>query len=359
MRHLEMGHIIIIVVSLLLMVGGVTYVAHRTSQWLGIVPAASYIIFFLFFLTIVGSMGSSWYITGTRPIQHWVVVYGCYAAGFLLTLIFVLFMVDLVTIPFREMNIIWKGVVAYGITILMMCFCSLSAMRPRVTEIHVPIKGLEKQMRLAQLSDMHIGHFRGASWLRGVVEKVNASNPDAVVITGDIFESHYNLTEEVMDELKGLSAPIFFVAGNHDKYVNLLRIKDMLRKGGVRVLENELVEFHGLQIAGTDLNEVSEVIDAMGINLNKPCVLLRHYPNGIQEAVDHGVDLVLAGHTHGGQLFPVTAINRITFQYNKGLYKVGDGYVYTSEGAGTTGPPLRFETKSEIAMITLVPSGIK
>lgn len=358
MRHLEMGHILILVAGLAVMVGAVVYVAHRTSQWLGLLPAASYIIFFLFFLSIVGAMGSSWYVNGTKPVEHWVVIYGCYAAGFMLNLIFVMLLTDLITVPFHEMRVVWKGIAAYGLTITFTVLSSVSAMRPVVREIHVPVRGLDHSMRLAQLSDLHIGHFRGAKWLGGVVDQVNAQNPDAVVITGDIYESHYNLTEDVVGELKRISAPVYYVAGNHDKYVNLLRVKDMLRKVGVHVLDNELEELNGLQIAGTGLENVVDVIGSIGIDPNRPCVLLRHYPNGIQEAVDHGVDLVLAGHTHGGQLFPVTAINRFAFDYNKGLYMVGNGYVYTSEGVGTTGPPMRFETKSEIALIILTPSGL-
>jgi len=359
MKIFGMGHIVAIVLSLLFMVGAVTYVAHRTSQWLGLIPTASYIIFFIFFLSIVGAMGSSWYINGTSPFQHIATLYGCYAAGFLLTLIFVMFMIDLLTVPFHEMHIVWKGITTYGITIALTILCCISAMRPRISEIHVPIRGLEQQMRVAQLSDMHLGHFRGAKWLDGVIQKVNDHEPDIVVITGDIFESHYNLTDTMFERLRNIKAPVYFVSGNHDKYVNLLRIKDMLRKVGVHVIDNELAEYNGLQIAGTGLEEVSEVIESIGINPKRPCILLRHYPNGVDEAIDHGVDLVLSGHTHGGQLFPVTLINKIGFKYNKGLYKVGKGYIYTSEGAGTTGPPLRFETHSEIALITLVPSGLK
>ena len=357
MRHLEMGHVVLLVFGLAIMIGAVIYVAHRTSQWLGLLPTASYIIFFLFFLTIVGTMGSSWYVNGVKPIEHWAVIYGCYAAGFMLTLIFVMLFVDLITIPLHDMKIVWKGVVTYGLTVVLTLFCAISAMRPGVKEIHVPISGIDREMRLVQLSDAHLGHFRGAKWLRGVVEQINRCQPEAVVVTGDLFESYYNLTDEVIGELKKISVPIYFVNGNHDKYVNLLRINDMLKKAGIHVLNNELAEFDGLQIAGVGLEEVSDVIDAIGINPNRPCVLLRHYPNGVEDAIKHGADLVLAGHTHGGQLFPVTLINRLAFDYNKGLYKVKDGYIYTSEGAGTTGPPLRFETKGEITLITLVPSG--
>lgn len=359
MRHLEMGHIVLLIVGLAVMISAVIYVAHRTSQWLGLLPVASYIIFFLFFLSIVGAMGSSWYLNGTKPIEHWVVIFGCYASGFMLTLILVTLFVDIVTFPLHDIKIVWKGIITYGVTALLTLFCSVSAMRPVVKEIHVPIRKLDHEIRLVQLSDMHIGHFRGVKWLRGVVGHVNSCQPDAVVITGDIFESYYNLTDEVVEELKNISAPIFFVAGNHDKYVNLLRIKDMLRKAGVHVLENELERFGDLQIAGTGLEQVADVIDAIGINPDLPCILLRHYPNGVEEAINHGVDLVLAGHTHGGQLFPVTLINRFAFDYNRGLYKVGDGYIYTSSGAGTTGPPLRFETKCEITLVTLVPAGLQ
>ena len=355
MRHITPIHIVMFVLCVSTMIGCVVYVAHRTTQWLGLPTVASYAIFFFLFITIVAAMGSSWYVNGTRSIQHWVVLYGCYAAGVFLTLIFTMFAVDLATLPFKGVPIFWKGVVTYGLTVVISLICFVKAMHVSVDEVEIPVKGLKSKMRVVQLTDLHLGHFRGKEWLHDIVSDVNALKPDIVVITGDIYESHYNLTDEVVDELLGIKVPVYYVAGNHDKYVNLLRIKDMLRRVGVRVLDNEVDERMGLQIAGTGLEEVKDVIDTMMIDGEKPCVMLRHYPNGAEVAVEHGVDLMLAGHTHGGQMFPVTLINHFGFKYNRGLYEVGNGYIYVSNGAGTTGPPMRFGTKSVISLVTLKP----
>lgn len=355
MRHFSAWHIIVLAASVAIMVGCVVYVAHRTAHWLGVLPAASYSIFLLFFLSIVGAIGSSWYVNGTKPVEHWAVIYGCYAAGVFLTLIFTMFAIDIVTIPFKNIPLMWKGVVTYGLTIVISLSCFVSAMHIGIDKVEVPIKGLKRQMHIIQLSDLHLGHFRGAECLREIVKEVNAQNPDIVVITGDIYESHYNLSEKVIGELLGVSAPIYYVAGNHDAYVNLLRVKDILKSAGVIVLDNQVEECKGIQIAGTGLEEVKDVINSMNIDATRPCIMLRHYPNGVDVALEHGVDLMLSGHTHGGQMFPITLINHFAFEYNKGLYKVGNGYIYTSNGTGTTGPPMRFGTKSVISSIKLIP----
>jgi len=355
MRHFAPAYIVMFVLGIAAMVGCVVYVAHRTTQWLALPAAASYTIFFLFFLTIVAAMGSSWYVNGTKPLQHWAVMYGCYAAGVFLTLIFTMLAVDLATLPFHGLPIVWKGIATFGLTVVISLLCFVTAMHVGVDKVEIPIKGIKNNVRIVQLTDLHLGHFRGREWLHEIVNEANAQNPDIVVITGDIFESHYNLTDEVVDELTGVKVPVYYVAGNHDKYVNLLRIKDMLKRVGVKVLDNEVDEYMGLQIAGTGLEEVKDVIDTMIIDKEKPCVMLRHYPNGVEVAVEHGVDLMLAGHTHGGQMFPVTLINHFAFPYNKGLHEVGNGYIYVSNGAGTTGPPMRFGTKSVITLVSLKP----
>ncbi|HYQ58264.1 MAG TPA: hypothetical protein VEP89_13065, partial [Draconibacterium sp.] len=144
-----------------------------------------------------------------------------------------------------------------------------------------------------------------------------------------------------------------------------------LREIGVTVLENEVTHFNQLQIIGLDHmrpdnrsqdkqeNEkrptIHSVLDELNLYPGKPTVLLHHSPDGIELANQHGVDLYLAGHTHNGQLFPFNFVVKMIYKYNKGLHDFKGTRIYTSQGVGTFGPPMRVGTKSEIVIFKLKP----
>jgi predicted MPP superfamily phosphohydrolase len=88
---------------------------------------------------------------------------------------------------------------------------------------------------------------------------------------------------------------------------------------------------------------------------SKPTVLLHHGPNGIKYDINAAVDLYLAGHTHGGQLWPATYVAKMMFEYNKGLHDYKGTQVYVSQGTGTFGPPMRVGTYSELTILNLKP----
>jgi len=105
--------------------------------------------------------------------------------------------------------------------------------------------------------------------------------------------------------------------------------------------------------AGENKGTIRAVLDTLEIDARLPSVLLHHSPDGIEFAVKKGIDLYLAGHTHGGQLFPVNFINDLLFQFNRGLTNHNGTRIFVSKGAGTFGPPLRVGTRGEITLIEL------
>jgi predicted MPP superfamily phosphohydrolase len=123
----------------------------------------------------------------------------------------------------------------------------------------------------------------------------------------------------------------------------------------VRVLRNEAVTIDGVQIVGLDYGgaaEVKENLARLPIDRSRYVILMFHQPDGVEEARAAGVDLMLCGHTHGGQFFPFTGINRLLWgKEYRGLHKYGGMHLFTSTGAGTWGPPMRLGTRSEIALI--------
>jgi predicted MPP superfamily phosphohydrolase len=263
------------------------------------------------------------------------------------------------------------GLTAISLALLVSIYGIWNSTNMKTSRIEIPIPGLKKEISAIHLSDIHIGHFRAKDFLGKIVDKTNSLDPDVVFITGDLFDGRINLTEENIQLLKHIKAPVFFVEGNHDIYTGVGEIKALLRKNDIHVLENEMVRWDGLQIVGLNHmiadhnsvnihasklgNTIQKVLQDLPIKKEEPSILLHHSPEGIQYASEHGINLYLSGHTHAGQLFPINFISDKLFEYNRGLHHFNGTHIYVSEGAGTFGPPMRIATKSEITLINLVP----
>lgn len=221
--------------------------------------------------------------------------------------------------------------------------------------------------RLVQLSDVHIGPLLGRDWLQGVVERVNALEPDAVVITGDLVDGSVEELAEHVAPLADLTGRegTFFVTGNHEYYAGADAWLAELRRLGVRPLRNERVEL-GRDGATFDLAGVDDV-NAFGAghgpdleraldgrDPTRELVLLAHQPRQFASAAAAGVGLQLSGHTHGGQIVPWNLFVRLQQPHVAGLTRRGQAQLYTSRGTGFWGPPLRVGAPPEITLLTLV-----
>ncbi len=223
--------------------------------------------------------------------------------------------------------------------------------------------------RIAQLSDMHLGPLLGGRFLESVVEKTNALRPDLIVITGDMVDASVRMLGKQLAPLSKLSARhgVVFVTGNHEYYSGALDWITFLRERGVRVLQNERVSL-GDTGASFDLAGLPDLHAGRSIPEHTPdmlrtldgrdpdraLVLLAHQPAAIEFAENHGVGLMLSGHTHGGQMWPFGALVSLVQPYVAGLYRHPDGtQVYVSRGTGFWGPPMRVGNPAEIASIVL------
>ena len=211
-------------------------------------------------------------------------------------------------------------------------------------------------MRLVQLSDIHVGSV-GAGFLKRVVEKTNALGADAVLITGDLMDPRGSFELDGFSVLNEIKAPVFFVTGNHERYADLDRVGELLKKTKMRWLRNESVELEGLQIIGIDDGEskdqVAKRLDGIDFEPEKFSVLMYHRPDGFEAAAERGVGLMLAGHTHNGQIFPFNFVVRLYFKRLKGLFKHKGSYLYVCPGTGTWGPRMQLASAREIVLINL------
>jgi len=154
-----------------------------------------------------------------------------------------------------------------------------------------------------------------------------------------------------------VKAPVYFTTGNHEYYAGLDEILALVARTKVQILRNEMVNAGNVQIVGIDNTHrdmIEDILARIRIDPNKFTILMHHRPVGLEAANRYGVDLMLSGHTHGGQFFPFIFFAKIIWRRARGVYKYKNTYLNTSMGIGTWGPPLRIGTSSEIVLIKVV-----
>ena len=236
----------------------------------------------------------------------------------------------------------------------------------RVKEISVHIPNLPdawKGRKIVQLSDVHLGIVHREAFMRDIVKKTNAANPEMVVITGDLFDGMDGDLNPLVRPLNDIKAEkgTFFITGNHETYLGVKEALNALKTVNVKILKNEVVDVDGLKVIGINYptleenEDVVQVLDSLRPQYEgKPNVLLYHAPTFIDEIKARGVNLELCGHTHKGQLFPFGYITSLVYKgYDYGLYTSGNYTLYTTTGAGTWGPPMRTGNHPEIVVVTL------
>jgi hypothetical protein len=227
-----------------------------------------------------------------------------------------------------------------------------------VKDVEVPITNLKEELSIVQLSDIHIGTIRNSAFMNKVVEKTNKLDPDVVVITGDVVDAASRLEPEMFSPFDKLRARVFFVTGNHETYEGIDNVYKLLDNSKIKILDNEVSSFDGIQIIGIEYSEnkthLKEKLSELNFDKNKPAILLYHSPSGMEYAKEYGIDLQLSGHTHAGQIFPFTLLSRIFFPKVRGLYDLDGMYLYVSPGTGTWGPYMRLGSRNEITLLKLV-----
>lgn len=253
-----------------------------------------------------------------------------------------------------------------------------NALRPvAVTSLSVPLARLPVALngvRIAQLTDVHIGPTLDGLWLQDVVARTNALHADAIVITGDLVDGSVEDLRSHIAPLAALQAPhgVYFITGNHEFYSGVEEWVAHIASMGIRVLQNEGVRLYprgadapALYLAGVD-DYHSDRFEGYRQDIpaalagwraeEEVVVLLAHQPAAIHEAAAHKVDLQLSGHTHGGQIYPFNYAVKLQQPYVRGLhtYPESDTQIYVSCGTGFWGPPMRLGTAAEITHITLM-----
>ena len=209
---------------------------------------------------------------------------------------------------------------------------------------------------IVQLSDIHIGSV-SVNFVKRIIDKTNALNPDLVLITGDLVDNYNESTQKAIGLLKNLKAPVLFVTGNHERYVGSDRVKKSLTASNVKVLNNQLTDYGQIQIIGIDYNDnekdVEQIVESLNVEDSKFCILMCHRPVKSEMLSRHGINLALTGHTHSGQIFPFNYIVGLFYPYLSGLQNHNNTYIYGTSGTGTWGPRMRLGSRNEIVLLKI------
>ncbi|MGV9250943.1 metallophosphoesterase [Streptomyces sp. NPDC003697] len=236
---------------------------------------------------------------------------------------------------------------------------------PRVKRVTVPLAKLPRAahgFRIAVVSDIHLGPVLGRGFAQKVVDTIDATQPDLIAVVGDLVDGSVKDLGPAAAPLARLRARhgAYFVTGNHEYFSGAEQWVEEVRRLGLHPLENARTEMPYFDLAG--VNDVEGESQGQGPDFGaalgdrdpaRACVLLAHQPVQIHEAVRHGVDLQLSGHTHGGQLWPGSLLAEAANPTVAGLERYGDTQLYVSRGAGAWGPPTRVGAPSDITVVEL------
>ncbi|MCH5313134.1 MAG: metallophosphoesterase [Helicobacter sp.] len=238
---------------------------------------------------------------------------------------------------------------------------------PPVKNVHLRLSNLKGTLRIAMITDVHIGKTLGREFLEQIVERINALNADIVVIVGDLVDDKIQYIKDDLEPLKYLKSAqgVYYVAGNHEYYHGIDPILKYLSTLNLHILHNTNIELENVNLAGvSDLaglrfGHIEPDIESAKKDLNphKPSILLSHQPKFTRLYDVSDFDVVLCGHTHAGQVFPLSFFVWLEQHYVYGLYHLPNTpkptQLYVSSGVGFWGPAIRFLAPSEIVCLTL------
>ena len=258
-----------------------------------------------------------------------------------------------------------------GLAVALSAYAIVEASRIEIVRVRIVTDRLPASvpsLRIAQITDLHLGLIHRNGKAREVAAIVALEHPDLFVSTGDLVDGQLDSVSALAEILRRIPAPRgkFAVLGNHEYYAGIDRAIAFTRKAGFTLLRDESVTIDdAVRLAGVDdpagarFGRSGGTSDAAVLG-NRPngrfTVLLKHRPQ-LDPATGGKFDLQLSGHTHHGQIFPFRLLTRLVFPLLAGDHPVpGGGILHVSRGTGTWGPPMRFLAPPEITIVDIVRS---
>jgi len=216
-------------------------------------------------------------------------------------------------------------------------------------------KPLEAPLTIVLASDLHIGYSNRRAELARWIDLINAENPSLVLFGGDIMDIQLRPLVEgnYAEEFHRLSAPAFTVLGNHEYIGGEEDAERFLKDAGIGLLRDSEVQVKGITLIGRDdrSNPDRMPLSQLADSLQGFSILLDHQPYHLEEAQEAGIDFQFSGHTHRGQVWPLSWFTDALFEKSWGYYRRGDTQYYVSSGLGIWGPKIRIGTRSEYLVL--------
>ncbi len=359
-------HLLIGIVFLLLYAALVYYIGWSGWRWLS--PKRSTALKMLYIAVLSVLAGA--FLLGQWFENIVLQVVGAYWMALFSLLLLVLPLVQITVLLLRLTRLprhrVEKasGVVALLVVAGFLAYGTFNAYSPvvRTYEVHIDKPNPHADaMTIAMAADMHFGPLSGRDHAKRMVEEINAMRPDLVLFPGDILDDAIRpyVEQGIPDLLRGIVAPLGVYAslGNHDKYEGPAQdIVEAIERGGITVLYDEVaVVGDALALIGrkdrSEANRLPLAELTANVDRSMPSILLEHQPYELDVAERAGIDLMVSGHTHRGQVAPGHLITQRLYELDWGYLRKGTMHAIVTSGYGFWGPPIRIGTRSEIVRI--------
>ena len=290
------------------------------------------------------------------------------------------------TLLFSRGSVISIGSVVVACAVATCLYGIFNARNIKVNEYSVTVNkscGSDKHLKAVLVADLHMGYAIGVDHITNMVEKINAQDPDIVIIAGDIFDNSYDGMDDpegIKAQLKSIKSKygVYAVYGNHDidekilmgftfdwggKQLHSEKMTNFMKECNIKLINDESVlindEFYLVGRRDTDKPgtedgtraEISEL--TKDLDKTKPIFVLSHEPDELQKTADAGADIDFSGHTHDGQLFPGNRTIGLFWENPCGMIKKDNMYSIVTSGVGVYGTFMRVGTDAEICAVDI------
>ncbi len=228
-------------------------------------------------------------------------------------------------------------------------------------------KQLEKPLKIVMASDLHLGYTNSRKTLAKWVDMFNAEHPDLIIFGGDLIDNSVKplFEDNFAEEFHRLQAPACAVFGNHEFISGAGPSEKFYEDAGITLLRDTVINIHGITLIGReDRSGAGHPADSSharrpladlteGVSPDSFTILIDHQPYHLEEAQDANVDFQFSGHTHGGQVWPLTALINLMYEKAWGHHQRGSTRYYISSGLGIWGPKIRLGSRSEYLVLTV------
>ncbi|MBR4855761.1 MAG: metallophosphoesterase [Bacteroidaceae bacterium] len=356
---------LILSVTLLLLCVANVYFYHRLVQWLPPLHWSLRVVIALLLVALSSSFIAAMMMRHAN-VQEWLVK-SLYNVGsvwlvFMLYVVLFLLLADALRLLFPTFRHGFP--VAVIATSVLLAYGYWNRCHPRVVDVDIPLKGWtgDTPLTVVGISDVHLGDGTGRNRLSGYVDLINDLKPHVILIAGDLIDnSLYPLrSQQMKDDLNRLYAPhgIYMVPGNHEYIAKIWNVERYLKQTPICLLRDSVVTLpQGITLVGRDdrhnnrrLSLENLMFPAGGEN---PVIVMDHQPTEIALADSLGAQMVFCGHTHRGQLWPLTWLTDALFEQSHGYRRWQNAHAYVSQGLSLWGPPFRIESHSEVVVFHL------